>query len=318
MTAVLYVTVVLCWSFTWYAIKMQLGLVPPEVSVLWRFALSATLLWTGLAVTGRLRRVPASRHFWFAVMGLCMFCLNFILVYESERYVASGVVSVIFTLSTVFNIINARLFNGVRPSIRTVIGAGLGVAGVVLLFGDTLLGLKAEDATLTGIAAAAAGTFIFSLGNMATTRAAGNGVDLPNAIVRAMTWGCGFLAVLVLALRLPVVIDPSPRYLAALGFLSVFGTIVAFLAYTALLTRIGSARAAYASVLFPVIALTVSTLTEGYQWTAWALIGAPLALAGNVVIFTGIAPVSAARREARQTAFATRFKTALKSDAHTK
>lgn len=290
MTAVLYATVVLCWSFTWYAIKMQLGVVPSEVSVLWRFALAAGLLWTGLAVTGRLRRVPASRHVWFAVMGLCLFCLNFVLVYESERFVTSGLVSVIFTLSTVFNIVNARLFNGVKPAARTVLGAALGIAGVILLFGDTLIGLEVKDATFTGIAAAASGTFIFSLGNMATTRAAGNGVDLPNAIVRAMTWGTGFLAILVSVLGLPVIIDLSPRYLLSLGFLSVFGTIVAFLAYTALLTRIGAARAAYASVLFPVIALTVSTLTEGYQWTAWAMIGAPLALAGNVVIFTGARP----------------------------
>jgi drug/metabolite transporter (DMT)-like permease len=286
MTAVLYVTVVLCWSFTWYAIKMQLGAVPPEVSVLWRFALSAALMWIGLAVTGRLKSVPASRHVWFATMGLCLFCLNFVLIYESERFVVSGVVSVIFTLSTVFNIVNARLFRGVRPSMRTVLGAGLGVAGIVLLFGDTLIGLEAKAATLTGIAFATCGTFIFSLGNMATFRAAGDGIDLPNAIVRAMTWGTVFLTVLVLGLGRPIIFDPSPRYVASLAFLSLFGTIIAFLAYTALLTRIGAARAAYASILFPVIALTVSTLSEGYQWTIWATIGAPLALAGNVVIFS--------------------------------
>jgi drug/metabolite transporter (DMT)-like permease len=292
MTAVLYVTVVLCWSFTWYAIKMQLGLVSPEVSILWRFALSAALLWIGLAASGRLKRVPASRHRWFAAMGLCLFCLNFVMIYRSERFVASGVVSVIFTLSTVFNIINARLFNRVRPSARTILGAGLGVGGVALLFGDTLADLSAGTDTLSGIACAITGTLIFSFGNILATRASGDGVDLPNAIVRAMTWGVAFLLMLVLLLGRPIILDPSPRYLLSLSFLSVFGTIIAFLAYATLLARIGPARAAYASVLFPIIALTVSTLSEGYQWTLWALIGAPLALAGNAVIFTEARPAT--------------------------
>lgn len=293
MTAFLYVTVVFCWSLTWYAIKMQFGVVPAEVSILWRFASAAALMWLGLIVTGRLRPVPASRHVWLALMGLCLFGLNFVLIYEAERFVASGVVSVVFTLSTAFNIVNARIFNGARPGARVVAGVALGVGGVVLLFAETLFGLEAGRDTLIGIGAAAAGTFVFSLGNMATPRAAGNGVDPPNAIVRAMTWGVVFIAAFVLWLGQPITIDLSSRYLFSLGFLSLFGTIAAFLAYTSLLSRIGPARAAYASVLFPVAALAVSTVFEGYAWSVWAMIGAPLALLGNVVIFTERRPKAA-------------------------
>jgi len=287
MTAFLYVTVVLCWSFTWYAIKMQFGVVPAEVSILWRFGSAAALMWIGLIVTGRLRPAPLSRHVWFALMGLSLFGLNFVLIYEAERLIASGVVSVVFTLSTAFNIINARIFNGARPSARVVVGVGLGVAGVVLLFAETLTGLESGRNTLLGVGAAAAGTFVFSLGNMAAPRASGNGVDLPNAVVRAMTWGVVFITAFVLWLGLPITIELTPRYLSSLAFLSLFGTIAAFLAYTSLLGRIGPARTAYASILFPVIALAVSTVFEGYEWSVWAMIGAPLALAGNVVIFTG-------------------------------
>ena len=155
MTALLYATVVLCWSFTWYAIKMQFGVVPAEVSILWRFGSAAAIMWLGLIVSGRLRRVPPARHVWFALTGLSLFGLNFVLIYEAERLVASGVVSVIFTLSTVFNIVNARIFNGARPSPRVILGAGLGVLGVFLLFAEALGGLEGGRSTQLGVGAAA-------------------------------------------------------------------------------------------------------------------------------------------------------------------
>lgn len=287
MTALCYVTVVICWSFTWYAIKMQFGVVAPEVSVLWRFAVAAVLMWAGLAACGRLRRVPIRRHAWFALMGLCLFSVNFILVYEAERHIASGVVSVVFTLSTAFNIVNARLFLKTRARPRILVGVGLGVLGVALMFARTLTGLEGGAETLIGVAAALAGTLVFSFGNIATPRARGLDVDAPNAIARAMTWGVLFIALNVWRTGAPITFDLSARYLSSLGFLSVFGTNVAFIAYTQLLARIGPARAAYASVLFPVIALTVSTVLEGYDWTLPAMIGAPLTLLGNIVIFTG-------------------------------
>ena len=55
-----------------------------------------------------------------------------------------------------------------------------------------------------------------------------------------------------------------------------------------LVNRIGSAKAGYATVLFPIVALTASTMLEGYQWTTLAVIGVALACLGNVVMFSWI------------------------------
>lgn len=68
-------------------------------------------------------------------------------------------------------------------------------------------------------------------------------------------------------------------------YLAAVGSVIGFTTYLMLVSRIGSSRAAYTTVLFPVVALSLSTLYEGYHWTPLAIIGLVLTLAGNVVIF---------------------------------
>ena len=105
----------------------------------------------------------------------------------------------------------------------------------------------------------------------------------------ANAWGMAYGALLLLALilltRTPIVAPPDARYVAALLFLGVLGSAIAFTTYLLLVARIGSARAAYATVLFPVVALTLSTVFEGYRWTALSALGLVLCLLGNVVMF---------------------------------
>lgn len=291
MSALLFATVVFCWGFTWYAIALQLGSVAPEVSILWRFLLAAAVFWAGLAVTGRLRRARPRQHLWFAAMGLTLFGLNFLLVYGATLYVASGIVSVVFTLSTVFNAFNQWLFLGRRPSPRVLLGGLLGTGGVGLLFGEAFLHVAVGSEAALGVALVLLGTYVFSLGNLVSLRVTGPGagpgagIDLPNAIARGMTWGALFLALFALARGSDFVVEWTPVYLLSLLYLAVPGSVVAFLAYLSLLRRVGADRAAYATVLFPVVALTVSTVFEGYLWTPWSLAGLPLVLLGNLVIF---------------------------------
>ncbi|HEX7390275.1 MAG TPA: DMT family transporter [Acidiphilium sp.] len=285
MTALLFSIVVLAWGLTWYAIHLELGPVPTEVSIFWRIFLAAMLLWVWLVATGRWRRARFRQHVWFAALGLTLFCANFLFLYEAETCVPSGIVAVVFSMATVFNALNQWLFRGIRPSVRVLAGAGLGTAGVALLFADHLTSIGADAATAMGIALALAGTFCFSAGNLVSRRAIGEGTTLPNALVRGMAWGSAFLAIVVIGGGHGFVPGLSISYLAALLYLAGIGSVVGFLAYLSLISRIGPERAAYVTVLSPVIALGVSTLLEGYVWTAAAVIGLPLILLGNVVIF---------------------------------
>lgn len=73
--------------------------------------------------------------------------------------------------------------------------------------------------------------------------------------------------------------------MGALVYLAIPGSVIGFTAYLTLVGRLGPERAAYSTVLFPVVALNVSAWAEGYRWTAPALAGLLLVMAGNVLVF---------------------------------
>ena len=282
--ALLFVAMVLIWGTTWIGIAMQVGPVPALVSVFYRFALSTVIFFVALAALGRLR-IPSRRDapFIFA-QALCLYCFNFLCMYVAARWIPSGLESVIFSLASVFNAINSRIFYGERIAPRTLIAGAIGVVGVALMFAHDLL-IAFNLATLQGAALATLGAVIFSLGNMASRR--NNKAGVPTEITNAwgMAMGAGVLLALILGSETPFVAPPDARYVGALVYLAVFGTVIGYTLYLMLVARLGAAKAAYSAVLFPLVALVVSTIFEGYRWSPLALMGLALTLIGNVVMF---------------------------------
>jgi drug/metabolite transporter (DMT)-like permease len=215
---------------------------------------------------------------------LCLFSLNFICFYNAAASIPSGLISVIFSLATIYNAVNARLFFGDRITGRTLLAAALGATGLLLLFGQDVV-VDFDMGTLKGIGLAALGTLFFSLGNMASRRNSAVGISPLTANAWGMTYGAIVLLVLIAVTQTPIVAPPNITYLAAMLYLAAIGSVIGFTTYLMLVSRIGSSRAAYATVLFPIVALSLSTVFEGYHWTGLGLIGLALTLLGNVVIF---------------------------------
>jgi drug/metabolite transporter (DMT)-like permease len=100
----------------------------------------------------------------------------------------------------------------------------------------------------------------------------------------AMAWA-GVTSVLIgLALGKDLDFSLSTDYLVSLTYLSLFGSAVAFGCYLALIRRIGASKSAYSIVVVPIVALGISTVFEGYEWTAAAVLGIILTLVGNWLI----------------------------------
>lgn len=284
MNAALFAATTLIWGTTWFAIALQLGPVPALVSVFYRFATAGVIFLAALALTGRLRLLPRAQQPWIVAQALCLFSLNFICFYSAAAYLPSGLISVIFSLATIFNAVNARLFFGDRITGRTVVAGALGVTGLVLLFGRDIA-LSGTGDTVVGLGLAALGTLFFSLGNMVSRRNSAAGISPAEANAWGMGYGALGLLALIAVTGTPVVAPPDATYLSALLYLAVIGSIVGFTTYLTLVARIGSARTAYTTVLYPIVALAISTLFEGYQWHWTGALGLGFALAGNLVMF---------------------------------
>ena len=285
MNLSLYALTVLIWGTTWIAIKWQLGVIPPPVSIAWRFWIAALVLFALLRIMRRPIWPPRAAWRFLIAQGVALFCLNFLCFYYAEQVVPSGLVAVVFSIAPLLNSINGRLFMG-RPLQPTAIaGALLGLVGIVCLFVQQMAGHLGDHAAWLGLAVAFLGTLCFSAGNLLSSRMQAMGLHPLVTNSWAMLIGAGVLTVGSALAGYSFAIEPHARYLGALAYLAVFGSVIGFTAYLMLVGRIGPERAAYCTVLFPIVALAASTVFEGYQWTGLAMVGLVLVVAGNLVAF---------------------------------
>ncbi len=282
----LYAATVLLWGVSWIGIRAQLGVVAPEMSVLWRFLLSAVLMWGWVLATGHQVRFPLADHLRFAAVGCCLFSFNFISFYYGGLSVPSGLLSVVFSLASVFNLVLGFVIFRQKVEPRVALGGLVGVIGIGLLFWPEITGAGFNAAALKGLGLCVMGTLFFCSGNMISTLVQRRGAPLLSATAWGMTYGCAVLLTLNLVRGNAFIIEPTVTYIGSLLYLAVGASVLAFMAYLTLLRRLGAARAGYTTVLFPIIALAVSTLLEGYQWTALAGIGVVFALVGNVLVLS--------------------------------
>jgi drug/metabolite transporter (DMT)-like permease len=283
----IYAIVVLIWGTTWYAIKFQLGVVAPEISLVYRFGLAAICVFAYAAATSSNLKLSWRDHRYVALQGLTLFCLNYWMTYQSTQFLTSGLVAVLFTSIIFFNMVNSRIFFGVPVERRVFLAAATGMLGVALLFLPELRAALGDRSVIQGALLALGATYVASLGNMAAMRNTRGQLPVVTVNAYGMVYGTLGLAVIAILRGTPIAFDASWPYVVSLLYLSLFGTALAFGLYLALLQRIGAARAAYTSVLFPVVALAMSTLFEDYRWSVPALIGLAVLIAGNALALGG-------------------------------
>jgi drug/metabolite transporter (DMT)-like permease len=280
----LFFVIVLIWGSTWIAIKKELGSVDPAVSVAYRFLLAAVLMFCWTTLRRLPMRFPRSSHARFILIGLLQYSVNYVFFYYASGHMVSGLVSIVFAVSVVFNIANSRLFLKRPISARVVGAACAGLLGLFLVFARQIASSGGSSSILIGIVLGLAGTLAFSLGNIVSSKAQQDDLPIVQTTAWSMLYGAVFTSLGCLATGRHFSISSAPSYLISLFYLAVFGSAVAFIAYLTLLHHIGPERAGYATVIFPVVSLTISTVYEGYRWTALSVIGALLVIMANGVI----------------------------------
>ena len=280
----LYGSTVIIWGTTWLAIKFQLGSVDPMVSVLYRFIVAALTLFLYCKLRGLKMRFRLKDHIFMALQGLVLFSVNYWLIYLAVVHVSSGLVAVIFSSIVFMNMVNGAVLLGSPIRSTVVLGGAIGVLGIMLVFWPQLLSFSLSDKTALGLLLSIVSTFMASLGNIISARHQQNNLPVVQTNAYGMAYGVGIIGVISVASGKTFSFEMSLPYVGSLFYLSLFGTVIAFGCYLKLIGKIGADRAAYATMLFPIVALGISTVYEGYQWAPHNVIGMAVVLIGNWLV----------------------------------
>jgi len=153
--------------------------------------------------------------------------------------------------------------------------------GLGVLFRVEVSQLTLSDTTLIALLLCIIATLCASTGNLVSAKLQDEGNSVWVTTAYGMAYGATAVALTAATLNIPFTIAWTLEYLMSLGYLVVFGSVIAFASYLTLLGRIGPGRVAYSTVLFPVIALLVSVWLESYAPNEDALIAIALVLLGN-------------------------------------
>ena len=273
----------LVWGSTWYAITFQVGTVDSLWSVFYRFVLASMLMFGYCWWSGKKYRFTFVQHIRMIWQGACLCGISYWLVYEAERYISSGLTAVLSTTILYFNVLIARLWLKNPVKARVMAGGLLGSLGVSLVmlpeFGFSDFDYVLYKGTLLTLL----GSLFISIGCVACERNAQEGLPMLPVVSLNMFYGSAVVAVIALACGKMPTFDVSEQYILSLLYLVVFGSIGALTSYVTLIRRIGADRAAFVDVVYPVVALCLSTVMEGYQWTLVALCGVALISIGNLI-----------------------------------
>ncbi|MCP4332319.1 MAG: DMT family transporter, partial [Gammaproteobacteria bacterium] len=227
-----------------------------------------------------------TQHGFIALQGLLLFSSNYLVFYWATGLLTSGIVALLFSTVILMNIVNGAVFMGSEIRPRVILGSCFGIAGIAAIFWSEVSVVGNNADTWRGLWMCLLATFFASLGNIVSARNQRNAIP----VVQTNAWGMGYGALIMALYALlgdaSFNYDPSPDYTISLVFLAVFGSILAFGSYLTLIGRIGADKAAYAAVLFPVIALGLSTVFEDYRWTLRAVFGFGLVLLGNYIVLS--------------------------------
>ena len=278
-----FLAISLIWGSTWLVIIGQIDGVPPAWSVAWRFVLATAGMFVVVVATGNRLAMPLKAHGLALAVGLCQFAGNYNFVYQAERHLTSGIVAVMIGLMIVPNAVLGRLLLRQPVTARFAVGSAVAIAGIALLLVN-----EAREAPLggdigLGIWLALGAMIAASVSNVIQAGETGRLVPLVTLIAWAMLYGTAADVALAWTLSGPPVLPSDGLYWAGTVYLAIAGSVVTFPLYYGLIREIGAGRAAYHNVLVVIVAMLLSTLFEGYRWSALAIAGSALALVGLVV-----------------------------------
>jgi drug/metabolite transporter (DMT)-like permease len=286
MNALLYFVVLLAWGSSWFAISFQLGVVAPQVSIVWRFLLASIILFTWCYLRGLKLSFPWRDHLSWLLLGFFLFCVNYICAYFGTFYLASGLVCLIFSTLTLFTVFNGFVFFKKPIRLPILIGAVVGIAGLSVIFSNEISSTdwSVESGVVKGFLWMLLATFFASIGMLLSGQFQARKMPLVQSNAFSMLYGSLILVFYIAVSDISFSFNTTYSYVISLFYLALIASVIGFGVYLKLVGNIGADKASYVNIFTPTIALLLSTLFENYEWSWVGLIGVLLIIIGNIIV----------------------------------
>lgn len=224
----------------------------------------------------------------FSIIGLCNFCINFLLGYCAVKFIPSGVIAVIFSLSIIISEIFSSAIDKRQIEKKVIISSIIGCSGLAI-FILPLISFSENShlhETMAGLALTLIMIVSYSFGNALVGK---NKKQNDTPLYTSIAYGSGFGSLYILVLNLArgnhFAFDFSFNYVASLAYLVIIASVVAFIALFYMIQKIGSARANYTALVYPAIALITSAFLENYHFSFLSTVGFLLIISALLVEF---------------------------------
>lgn len=272
----------LIWGTTWLVIKFQISATTPIVGVFYRFLLASIVMFAlNAQFLKKSIRFPLKTHFQFFLQGLFNFSINYILTYMAEEKINSALVALTFTTLIYFNLLGMKIWFKKPISKNVFFGGSIGAIGIFLLFWKEIIHFNLHSTSIFGIFIGLIATMFASSGNMIAF--INHQQKIPVIVFNAYGMLYGSLASFIFGILFHqnFALPTSSSFLFSLLYLALFGSVIAFWAYQTLVGTIGADKAAYSSIIAPMIAVIVSAVFEKTQITFIIFLGIIFCLIGN-------------------------------------
>lgn len=280
---VLFAICTLIWGSTWIAITYQIGHTAETLAVAWRYTLAALCLGLLCMVRGLPFKLPLHIHIKMAGVGFFLYCLNYTLLYMAQAHIISALLALMSSSIIYFNVVLRRWWLKQPIRLEVVVGATFGLAGIICLFVPEFSKVSMDAALAAGLSIAFVSFFSASIGNVISERILTLGTPVIQMNFYAMSYAMVMLYVTAWFTNDILVIPTAPEFYLSLLYLAIFGSVLAFGSYMKLLKQIGADKAAYVVLVYPIVALVISTFFEGYTWSWLSVLGVAVVLVGNAI-----------------------------------
>lgn len=282
-SALLFVLCTLIWGSTWIAITFQIGETSEVLAVAWRYTIASVCLGVFCLVKRNTLSYPRHMHIKMAAVGLFLFCLNYTLLYMAQEHIVSALLALLSSSIIYFNVV-LRWWWLKQPIKReVVVGATFGLVGICCLFAPEFSSVSMSTGLIIGLVVAMLSFVSAAVGGVVSERALNLGVPVMPMNFYAMTYATVFLYIAALISGESMIIPTSASFYWSLLYLALFGSVLAFGAYMKLVKQIGADKAAYVVLMYPIVALIISTFFEGYSWSWLSVLGVAVVLWGNAI-----------------------------------